>query len=268
MSTVLQYTDYKKFIYDMVKGEIPYHYSQVQLAKAMNCQAAYLSQVIKDKSELTEEQGIRLCHFLDFKRLETEYFLTILRISRAGTEDLKKYLQVSRDALVKSYHEISERVDISKNLETHEGMIFYCSSWIPPMIHLLTSMEKYQTIEALAKRLNLDESVIQKYLQSLLKYNFLTFENKRWIFKGDSFHIPKGSALDLSFMTNHRLYTLSHLPMRSEGDVHYSKMVTLDQATAAKIRQTIIDFLDQNNRYVEAAPEEDVYSFSIDFFKA
>ncbi len=267
MSDVMKFKSYREFIKAIVKGRLPYQYKQAELAKAMSCQAAYLSQVIKDRSELTEEQALRLCHFLEFKSIETNYFLTLLRISRAGTPALKQHLESQLNEITLQFKELSPRLNTEQNSESSEAMIFYCSSWIPPLVHLSVSIDKYQTVEALAERLTLKEDIVKECLKKLLKYGFVTYENKKWKFSGNSFHIPKGSGLDLSFLTQQHLYTLAHLPQRSPEDVHFSQMMTLDAQTANTIRNLLLDFLETNQKRVAEAPSEELYNLSLGFFK-
>lgn len=89
--SVLNYLDYKKYIEDEVKdrGE-PWGY-WAQLARAINCQPAYLSRCLKDKTHLTTDQILALSRFWALSNSETEYLVFLLEMARAGTEENKNY---------------------------------------------------------------------------------------------------------------------------------------------------------------------------------
>lgn len=265
---IFEYTNYRQYLQSLVKNREAKGKTQVELANAMGCQAAYFSQVLKEKADLTEDHAIKLCVFLDFNGIKTEYFLVILRIARAGTSQLKSYLEKTREKLIADYQEVEGRISTSKRKGSSEDNVYYCSSWIPAVIHSGTSCEAYQTILELSKRFNIESSVVDYHLQSLEKYGLVEFKNGKWLFKGGSLHIPKNSALDQSFQISRRIHAMNSIAKRKTDDIHYSMVFSADITTVKKIRQSFIDTIEETHKISVASPSEDVYALCLDFFNA
>ncbi len=268
MNHVFDYKDYREFLRSLVQNRQIRGKTQVELAKAMNCQAAYLSQVLGDRAELTEDHGMKLCIYLEFNDAETEYFLLILRISRAGTKPLLSYLEQQRDRLQQLHHELSSRISSEKNEETNELNIYYCSSWIPSVIHTATSCETLQTSVAIAQRFRLEKGLVEYHLQILEKYLLVSFQEHRWVFQGRSTHFTKNSALDQIFQLSRRMLALNSLSNRLPQDIHYSVVFSANQETVNRIRDLLFDSIEKMHKQVEPSPSEDVYSACIDLFRA
>lgn len=267
MSNVFRFSDYREFIKSVTNPRLPGKRTQVALAKAMGCQAAYLSQVLKGKAEITEDHALGFCHLLGLNSVETEYFLVLVRISRAGTPILKNHLEMRRKQVIDQNREIGNRIH-SKVLENQEAIQYYSSSWIPAVVHLATRCPEFQTAKQIAKRFLLPESEVTYHLGVLLKFGFVRREGSKWIFQGSSIHIPKHSPEDLAFQTGRRLHALGSLARRRDDDVHYANLVSIDRKTAETIRAHVITLLEKTHRAAEMSPDNDLYSLCLDFFRA
>lgn len=268
-SSVFRFRDYREFIQSVTvpragKGGR----TQASLAKAMGCQAAYLSQALKGKADLTEDHALGLCRLLGFDAMETEYFLCLLRGSRAATPALREYLENRRRELSDRRRELESRIAAKPRDEGIEGSAYYCSSWIPAILHLATSCPDYRTPEKLGARFGLPGAEVERHLRALQEYGWVRREGEAWVFAGGSFHFPKSAPIDPLFQTSRRLHALAHLPRRREDDVHYASVFAIDAATAEAIRARIVDLLGKAHRLAGAAPSDEVYSLNLDFFRA
>lgn len=266
MNHLFEFKDYRKFIRALTTTQ--FHYTQASLSKAMNCQAAYLSQVLKERADLTEDHGIKLCEFLELSPLESEYFLILLRIGRAGTPNLRTFLEKRRQKLTEENQEIISRISATPKNQVNEATLYYCSSWIPALLHSATSCARLQSIDAIADRFSLPKQQVEMHLKLLKEYSLVNFEDGKWIFQGGSIHIPKNSALDQFFQFQRRIYSLGNLPKRNGSDVHFSNVLSINSKTAKEIRRQIVDLIDKIHQSAECSPSDDVYSFCLDFFQA
>jgi uncharacterized protein (TIGR02147 family) len=241
--------------------------TRAELAAAMGCQAAYFSQVLKGRVHLTEDHGLKLCEFLDFSDAETEYFLILLRLARAGTPQLTRYLQQERAKLLEKNTEVERHVAGRKQGERDEITFYYSSSWIPSVIHIATSCEDLQTAEAIAERFGLPPDVVEHHLKQMERYGLVESDKKSWRHKGFSVHFPKGSHLDTQFQTTRRLLAMNALSFRRKDQLHYSVLFSTDAKTHAALREILVNTIDDLHRIVEPSPGEDVYCFCIDSFR-
>lgn len=267
MTNVFEYTEYREFLLVMVEGHRERRGTNVQLAKAMDCQAAYFSQVLSGKAELTEDQGLKLCQYLKMSALETEYFLVILRQARAATQVLVQYLEEKRKEILHLHNEIEGRIASDKNSQIDEMNIYYSSSWIPSVIHVATSCEAYQSVEAIAKRVGLEKPVIEFHLKTLEKYGLVKFEKSHWVYQGKSTHFVKGSLLDQAFQMSRRLLAMNSLLARDTHDIHYSVVFSMNERTAKKVRELFLSSIENLHKIAEPSPSEEIYTLCLDYFK-
>lgn len=268
MVNVFEFQNYGEFLKALVKNREARGLTQSELAKAMGCQAAYLSQVLKDKAELTEDHGIRLCHFLEFSGTEIEYFLVILRLARAASPSLRTYLENIRIHLLELRGELEGRISSVKKKEVNEATIYYCSSWIPAVLHSATSCEAYQTSSSLSQRFHLEKSTVEFHLQLLEKFKFVRFEKGKWIFQGGSIHFPKASPIDQSFQINRRLHALNSISQRKPDHIHFATILPIDAITAKELREQLLSLIETVLRKSSRAPSEEIYSMNLDFYKS
>lgn len=101
-----------------------------KLSEVMDIQTSHFSSVLKGKIELKSEQGIMLCHFWEFNRRETDYFITLLEMDRTFNASLKQHHmsrlnEIKRSRLSDSlqqrnYFDLDERI---KRIEKQIGSI-------------------------------------------------------------------------------------------------------------------------------------------------
>ncbi len=267
MTCVFDFKEYREFLRALTKERGARGQTQVELAKSMDCQAAYFSQVLKDKADLSEDQSLKLCRYLQFSDLETEYFLLILRLSKAATKSLSDYLEQKRRALSDVHQEVEGRILSQKNQSLNELNVYYCSSPIPSLIHLATSCKELQISSAISQRFSIEKSIVDEHLQKLEKFGLVKFENGCWNYSGGSIHFPKSSPLDHSFQLSRRLLALESLALRRPEDLGYSVTFASDEKTIKKIRAFLLKTIEEIHKVAEPSSSQDVFSICIDLFR-
>lgn len=100
---IFEFKDYKQFVRHMINTQpILGRGSVKKMAESLRVHPSLISQVLKGTKEFTAEQANEVAAFLNLNELETEYFLCLVDIERAGTTRLKTFLQNKRDRLVLS----------------------------------------------------------------------------------------------------------------------------------------------------------------------
>src|SRR4051812_16250583 len=75
------------------------HGERSKLAKAMQCHNAYVTHVLKGLGQLSPEQALRASRHMGHSDDEMHYFLALVSLDRAGSEDLKAVIRESLKAL-------------------------------------------------------------------------------------------------------------------------------------------------------------------------
>jgi len=99
--TIFEFKDYKLFVRHVINTKpILGRGSVKKMAESLRVHPSLISQVLKGTKEFTAEQANEVAVFLNLNELETEYFLCLVDIERAGTARLKTFLQNKRERLV------------------------------------------------------------------------------------------------------------------------------------------------------------------------
>ena len=241
---------------------------KADLAKVMGCQAAYLSQALRGRVDLTEEHLQRLASHLELSDFDTEYLLLLLRLAKAGTEKLKFHLEKLRQNMLNAAEELAPRLGANDKQKSFEALSYYTSSWIPSAIHVATSCEGFQSVKTIAERFGLEIGAVQTHLQALAKHGLVGLEDNKWKYQGGSIHIGKDSSFDHQMQIAKRLLAIQKMPFRKDKDLHYSVTFGTDQATVLRLRSLLLDAIESLHKQVEPSPSEDVYSVNVDLFRA
>ena len=268
MISPLSYQDYKKYLIDLTNQEGQKRGFQSAMAKSMNCQAAYLSQTLRGKVELTEDHGVKLVLFLKLGPLESEYFLLLLRLSRATTPELRRYLEERRLEMLKRRDELENLVQAKGARDSEAFISQYFSNWIPTAIHVATSSTDLQTVKELAERFSLSESVVSETLLFLEKYKLVKRQNGKYIFSGESIHLPKGSSSNVPYQVSLRTQVIKSI--QEEGNVknmHFSSVFTMDKKSYKEILEICNKAIEEAHRVIHSSGTEEVYSLCLDLFR-
>lgn len=264
---VFDFLEYRKFLQSLSLHWRQSGGRQTEFAKAMRCQPAYFSQVLKEKAHLTEDQALLLAEFLALATDETEYFLNLIRLDKAATPALKIYLENIRMTLQERFRELDGRLESKIERKDPDLIPYYSSDWLPAAIHIATSCKDLQTVEAIAKRFLVPENQVILHLEKLQRFGLVTNRKDRWLYSNGSVHFPKNSLFDALFQSNRRLLALGALKKRTHRDVHYSVIYAADGATQLKLKKQVIDFIERLHKEVEPSPAQDVYAMVLDLFQ-
>ncbi len=88
---VFKYHSSMHYVRDFI--QVKGHGYKSAMARAMACQSAYVSRVLKDQASFSLEQAERLNRLFSHSRLEAKYFLTLVSRDRAGTPELKNFYE-------------------------------------------------------------------------------------------------------------------------------------------------------------------------------
>ncbi len=268
MISPLNYQDYKEYLRDLTVMEGQKRGFQSSMAKAMNCQAAYLSQSLRGKVELTEDHGVKLVGFLKLNALEAEFFLLLLRLSRATTPELRSYLEERRVEMLQRRDDLENKVQAKGARDSEAFISQYFSSWIPTAIHIATSSPDLQTAEALIERFSLTENVVNETLDFLVKYNLVRREKKKFIFSGESIHLPKTSAANEPYQVSLRTQVIKSIQEEgNKNNMHFSSVFTMDKKSYKDILEICNRAIEDSHKVIHGSGTEEVYSLCVDFFK-
>jgi uncharacterized protein (TIGR02147 family) len=264
--SIFEFNDYKSIISKQIELNAKIRGYKTLLAHAAGCQKAFFSHVHRSHVHLTPDHAAGLANYWGLDDLETEYFLVLVDIARAGTDRLKSHLQ-ERAAKVKAHHsKLEERL---KNSAVQESLIqtHYYSSWYWSALHIIASIPQFQTAEKMAHRLGLEPQLVMEALKELEKMGLLKRNSDRWILTDRSFHLPKSSPLNEMNHANWRQRALIDVQKKSEDSFHYTSVFSLSRADAKKFQKLVANLAIDTRKLIEPSFEEELFCFNADFFQ-
>jgi uncharacterized protein (TIGR02147 family) len=237
-----------------------------KMAEAAQCQRSHLSRVIKAKAQLTLEQAAGLSEFFKLNDVESEYFLALVELERAGTPVLKARFKKRITQIRQDQENIGKRLRVS-SLNVAEQEMTYYSAWYWLAIHIAVSIPELQTPAKISKRLNLEEDFVRECLEKLESFNLVKRIGERWVFSSQSIHLPKTSPLIGIHHGNWKSRAVLSSQTAANDHLHYTVVQSLSREDFQKVKAVLLETIDHFSKIALPSKEEELVCFSCDFFR-
>ncbi|HWU44896.1 MAG TPA: TIGR02147 family protein, partial [Bdellovibrio sp.] len=218
------------------------------------------------KRQLTEEQAVKTAEFLELNRKESYYFLLLVQIERAQSEDLKQLLSQQMKELQAQAKGLKGRVAPDAELSFEQQAIYY-SNWIYTATHTLLSLPGFNTPKLIADKLHLPMSIIQNTLESLKEFGLAEKKQGLWQQGHRSTYLPPDSPFVLSHHQNWRQVSGLAIQQRTEQDFYFTAPMTISKEDFMKFRGELTGLISKLYKIVEKTKPEEIACINIDFFK-
>ena len=261
--SLFSFDDYKEILRKRVqvnRGELS------RAAEAVNCQKSHLSRVMGTHIHLTSDQAYDLCAHWQLKPAETEYFLLLVECARTGSAKRRKALLAKISELKRNHTDLTSRLKRDSLASTpHENL--YYSVWYLSAIHILVSIPEFQTREAISKKLQLPEPVVETALESLQQMGLIKNSDKKWIFASANLHLPNHSPLISLHHNNLRQRAVVASAHKQDSNLHYTAVQSMSLETYNLIREKFLKMIDEVSAVAGPSKEEELVCFNMDFFR-
>lgn len=264
---VFEFTNYKDFIHKNIKqlpgrgrGELS------KIAKILNVHSTMLTHILKGKANLTNEQSLALSEYLNFNALETEYFLALVQMERAGDERARKYFKSKITDLKNKALNLDQRLNFKNQLSESDRALYY-SNWMYAAIRLLTSIERYQSLDAIATELQLPVNKIRKIIEFLCECKLCVRENDKIKYGPLNTYLESSSHLVSRHHLNWRQKSQEKFDNLKDTDLVFTYPVTLSEKDATLVREKLVLLIEDIKKNCEQSPSDLLYMFNIDWVK-
>ena len=264
---IFKYHDYKKLIEDIIEQNRESRGYRSRLAEAAECQKSFFSLVINSSVHLTPEHTVNLCTFWSFNRQQTEYFIELVNLARCGNPRLRRYLEGRLESLRKEREDLNKRYP-GKSVIADKHALTYYSSWHFSAIHILTTISGYQTVKAIATRLQMAEHAVGECLESLKEMGLVLNRGGKWESTDTVVHLPKGSPLNSVNHNNWRQRAVLDSTDKGSIGVHYTSIGSISSEDSEYLKEMILKFIDDSRKIIVPSKEEKLVCINCDFFEA
>jgi len=132
-----------------------------KMASAIGCQSSFISQVLKGNVNFSLEHSVKINQFFDQDQKESDYFILLVLMERAGSFELKNHFEDQIKKIIAKRQEVKERIKRSNDLESFDYTLYY-SQWYYSAIHILCTIPEVQNERQIAEKLKLSIEVVKK----------------------------------------------------------------------------------------------------------
>lgn len=261
------FDDYRKFVLSALdsrpgggRGEL------TKIAQLLGVNSSFLTQVLRGPKNFSQEQAFLLAGYLGLDELETRYLSDLVSFERASKAPYKDFLRRRLEKLRNEARWKAGVPPIDQPLDERSQTIFY-SSWQYSAVQLVSGMLEFQTPQAIAKRLKMDDQTVRGVLSFLVSCGLCVTDGERYGVGTRRTHLPDGSPLRPRHHLNWRLKAMDQMPKASAEDLFFTGPMRIDEATFAKIRKILENAVKGANALVDSANDETLACLNVDWFR-
>lgn len=264
---IFEFSDYRKFLRSFVENRQNKGRGEaIKIAKHLNVHPTFIGQVLRGEKHLSGEQALGMCSHIGLSPLETDYFMVLVKGTRAGTEALKSYYESQLTRLRDQSLNLSKQVKTERVLTDAESAIFY-SSWIYSAIRNLCSLHNDGVaLEQIVERLKIDRQKALNVLEFLVEQGLCTKKNGLYLTGVQRTHLASTSPFLLKHHTNWRLKALQKFESLDKSELMYTAPLSISKKDFAGTRDEIVKLIQRLSDRVKTTNPEDVACVNFDLF--
>lgn len=264
---VFDFINYKTFVLQYLQ-QLPKkgHGQLSRIAEALGVHTTMVTHVLKGDLHLGPEQALALSEFLGLNDLETEYFVNLVGLARAGDQRTKKYYSKNLETLKEKASNLRDRLQVKNALDESDQAIFY-STWIYTALRLLSAIPEYQSARAMAEKLNLPQKQVNKSLEFLLSRGLCAEKDNRIVYGDVKTYLESGSPLVTRHHINWRMKLIEQLQHMQPDELAFTFPVVIAEKDYAKIREEIVRMIEQVKKISDPSESEKLYCMTIDWLE-
>jgi len=195
-----------------------------------------------------------------------DFFQLLVQKHRATDSAFKTHLKNRIQQIREARNEIKNRV-VSTLAVPIEAQAQYYSSWLYIAVHMAASLAPAKSLGEIAQYLSVPVERVQETTQFLVSIGLVNLENGVVTMGPAHLHLPKDSVLVRTYHLNWRSKATQVLDMKNERNLHYSVVYSISREDAARLKNMILDLIQENLKVVAPSKEEILIANTIDFFE-
>jgi len=264
---LFSFDDYRDYLRHEFPGKGLNRGRRMLMAKYLNCQTSYLSQVLTDKAHLSLEHAVKTSIFLNHNDEEKKYFMLLVQSGKAGSKELIQYFDAEIKSIKKSREEVISRIHLSAQMNKELQATYY-SSWHYLAIHILSALPSFNTIDAMSQKLKLERKITEEALRFLTKHGFVNSPNQgKYSIGIPRLHLSRNQFMLPKHHLNWRLKAMQSLDIETKKDLHYSVLLGISKEDQLLLRDKVLKLIEDYEPIIKDSKEEVPVAFLIDLFE-
>lgn len=264
--TIFDYENYKLYINERITDSPSKGRGiKLKISEFLNCQTAFVSQVLNGDPNFSLEQAVKLNKFFEHTREEARYFLLLLQLLRAGSSELQEFFKLEMKEILDKRSDLKNRLDIKNSLKKVDQQIYY-SNWLYACVHMLVAIPEFQTPQAISRHLNLPREKLMEVITFLEETGLIQRKGAHYEIGVTKIHLSKDSPQIQRHHTNWRMQAIRSIDINDSIDLHYSTVVSMSKADVPRVKEILIKAIEECRSVIRESKEEKIQSICIDYF--
>lgn len=263
---IFNFTDYRLYLKEVFSGSGSGRGKRGLLAKQLNCQPSFLTQVFMERAHLSLEHALSTCDYMKFDENETQYFMLMVQQAKAGTKNLEDFFEKELKKIREKRDSIDARIRIQTNLSVEEQMTYY-SVWYYCAIHILSSLPSIKTVEDISEYLKLDLLTVKEAMHFLKEKGFVTESDGKLQIGSRRIHLKKGNSMLPRHHANWRMKAIAALDSDKKDELHYTAVLGIAKKDYNLFREKMMNLVAEFEPIITKSPEEVQVVMLLDLFQ-
>ncbi len=267
--SVFNFEKYRDFLNEILQEQPKKgHGVRSVWAKAMGCQIAFVSHVLRGLYHLSAEQGESLARHLGLSKEETEYFILLIQRERAGTHHLEKFFREIIREKASERENIRRRMKIKENLSLEDQAIYY-SKWLYSAVHMALTIPLFaSSVDKIATYFDTPLTTIREILEFLETRGLISLSAGKYKVEKNLLFINKNSPFFSHQQVFLRQKAIDSIYKNNPEEIHFASIFTVAEKDVKKIKEILLKSIEQTTEVIKPSKEEKLYSLSLDLFEA
>lgn len=266
--SIFTYESYSAFVKDRIESAKATEGRGVtrRLAEAVKCHTTFVSQVVNCKASFSVEQAISFCRFFRLDASETEFFIELLWLERAGDENTRSFFQARVQRLRLQQTDLKHRW-LNRNSLLMGDELTYFGSWMTQAVHAVLQLQSCKSVETIGEYLGVSKGEVQIALETLEKMGLAIRNGSSWKTTTYFLHLSKDSPVIRHFHLQWRQRVCQNFLTSSQSSgFHYSGALTFSKSCEPQVREILLQALDKIMKTIEPSPSEVAFGLNLDFY--
>lgn len=264
---IIEFTNYKFFLRSFVKT-FPGHGrgKAARLAEHLNVTPIVISNILKHERHFTQDQALKTAKFFGLDERSTEYFLAMVDLAKAESQDLKNYHQEKLNKIREEVQNIKNLVAGRTELSESDMGIYY-SNWYYAGVWNLTAIKGYGNVDSIAEYFKLSRPRVGEIVAFLLRTGLCVQENGHIRPGKTAIHVPRNSEFVNNHRRNWREKAREKFSEPDRNDIFYSSPVSISREDAELFQRELLRMIKEFSKRVESSLEQQLMCLNLDWFK-
>lgn len=263
---IFDFKNYKKYLSHYIENQPKGGRGQIKkMADHLNSSTTLVSQVLRGDKNFSLETAAELTDYLGLNEKESQYFINLVEIERAGSFKLKRLLAKKLEKEQLEELQLKNRLPSDRQFNNDEKMQFY-SSWIYSGIRILSALPEAKNAKAISSALNLPLTQTNEAIKFLLNTGLCVEKSGRLTYGPQRTHIGHDSPFVNKHHQNWRIKAFHAMEKKTDKNLHFTQPMAMSVEAAEKIRVLLPEFIESILNISTPSESEVVRCLNIDWF--